>query len=203
MSLLAKILKMDCRQVLEPQRSCVCGVIFVSMLHQLPKLSGSSPSLEVPSNTAATAEDKGEEEMVAASEGFLHPSPHPSHRRVKSLQEMPGPKTFSNLVEFFWKDGFSRIHEIQVQVSYHFGVGGGGEREGGGRVGGWLQDSWLPRYHQVGPLSSPQTSKSNKPWALALPPSVSGRGRIKTAPPPVPSPPPPVVGSWGIRGSSI
>uniref|UniRef100_A0A6J0UNZ8 Cytochrome P450 27C1 isoform X2 n=1 Tax=Pogona vitticeps TaxID=103695 RepID=A0A6J0UNZ8_9SAUR len=119
MSLLAKILKMDCKQVLEPQRSCVYGVIFVSMLHQLPKLSG-SPSLEVQSTTAATAEDKGEEEMMmAASEGaggFLHPSPHPSHQRVKSLKEMPGPKTLSNLVEFFWKDGFSRIHEIQKHV---------------------------------------------------------------------------------------
>lgn len=33
---------------------------------------------------------------------------------VKSLKEMPGPSTLSNLVEFFWKDGFSRIHEIQV-----------------------------------------------------------------------------------------
>lgn len=33
---------------------------------------------------------------------------------VKSLKEMPGPSTLSNLVEFFWRDGFSRIHEIQV-----------------------------------------------------------------------------------------
>lgn len=35
---------------------------------------------------------------------------------VKTLNEMPGPSTVSNLVEFFWRDGFSRIHEIQVMV---------------------------------------------------------------------------------------
>ncbi|XP_062237178.1 cytochrome P450 27C1 [Platichthys flesus] len=34
--------------------------------------------------------------------------------KVKSLKEMPGPSTLSNLVEFFWRDGFSRIHEIQM-----------------------------------------------------------------------------------------
>lgn len=36
--------------------------------------------------------------------------------RVKTLKEMPGPSTLSNLIEFFWKDGFSRIHEIQVML---------------------------------------------------------------------------------------
>lgn len=34
--------------------------------------------------------------------------------KTKTLKEMPGPSTLSNLVEFFWRDGFSRIHEIQV-----------------------------------------------------------------------------------------
>ncbi|XP_062853830.1 cytochrome P450 27C1 [Trichomycterus rosablanca] len=33
--------------------------------------------------------------------------------RVKSLREMPGPGAISNLIEFFYRDGFSRIHEIQ------------------------------------------------------------------------------------------
>ncbi|KAJ6665583.1 hypothetical protein lerEdw1_003426 [Lerista edwardsae] len=125
MSLLAKVLRMDCRQVLlDPQRSCVCGVIFVSMLHQLPKLSSTrNTSLEVQNNAAARAEDK-EEEMVATSEGargFLKSNQHPSHQRVKSLKEMPGPKTFSNLVEFFWKDGFGRIHEIQQKHAQEYG----------------------------------------------------------------------------------
>lgn len=34
--------------------------------------------------------------------------------KVKTLHEMPGPSTIANLVEFFYRDGFSRIHEIQV-----------------------------------------------------------------------------------------
>lgn len=37
---------------------------------------------------------------------------------IKSLAEMPGPSTISNLIEFFWRDGFSRIHEIQVWVCF-------------------------------------------------------------------------------------
>ncbi|XP_062974733.1 cytochrome P450 27C1 [Elgaria multicarinata webbii] len=121
MSLLAKVLKMDCKQVFEPQRSCVYSVIFVSMLHQLPKLS-SSTSLEVQNNAAA--EDKAEEKVAASegSRGLLKASQqHPCHQKVKSLQEMPGPKTFSNLVEFFWKDGFGRIHEIQQKHVQEYG----------------------------------------------------------------------------------
>lgn len=38
---------------------------------------------------------------------------------IKTLREMPGPSTVSNLIEFFWRDGFSRIHEIQVMVSIY------------------------------------------------------------------------------------
>ncbi|XP_010793596.1 25-hydroxyvitamin D-1 alpha hydroxylase, mitochondrial-like [Notothenia coriiceps] len=41
--------------------------------------------------------------------------------RILSLEEMPGPSTLSNLVEFFWRDGFSRIHEIQMEHSKKFG----------------------------------------------------------------------------------
>lgn len=37
--------------------------------------------------------------------------------RVKSLKEMPGPSAIGNLVEFFYRDGFARIHEIQVGLS--------------------------------------------------------------------------------------
>ena len=39
--------------------------------------------------------------------------------RVKTLREMPGPSTFANLVEFFYRDGFSRIHEIQVRLEFY------------------------------------------------------------------------------------
>ncbi|XP_066465604.1 cytochrome P450 27C1 [Tiliqua scincoides] len=120
MSLLAQVLRMDCRQVvlLEPQRGCVRGVIWVRMLQQLPKLS--STSLEVQENAAARAEDK--EASQGARQGFLQSNrQHPSHQRVKSLKEMPGPKTFSNLVEFFWRDGFGRIHEIQQKHAQEYG----------------------------------------------------------------------------------
>ena len=39
--------------------------------------------------------------------------------RIMTLKEMPGPSTLSNLIEFFWRDGFGRIHEIQVMVSMY------------------------------------------------------------------------------------
>ncbi|XP_026234455.1 cytochrome P450 27C1 [Anabas testudineus] len=41
--------------------------------------------------------------------------------RIKTLKEMPGPSTFANLIEFFWRDGFSRIHEIQLEHSKKYG----------------------------------------------------------------------------------
>ncbi|XP_035019865.2 cytochrome P450 27C1 [Hippoglossus stenolepis] len=41
--------------------------------------------------------------------------------KAKSLKEMPGPSTLSNLVEFFWRDGFSRIHEIQMDHRKKYG----------------------------------------------------------------------------------
>ncbi|KAM8933776.1 cytochrome P450 27C1 [Pelodytes ibericus] len=34
---------------------------------------------------------------------------------------MPGPSTLTNLYEFFWKDGFSRIHEIQQKHVREYG----------------------------------------------------------------------------------
>jgi len=39
--------------------------------------------------------------------------------RIMTLKEMPGPSIIGNLIEFIWKDGFSRIHEIQVMLSKH------------------------------------------------------------------------------------
>ncbi|XP_011608385.1 cytochrome P450 27C1 [Takifugu rubripes] len=42
-------------------------------------------------------------------------------RLPKTLAEMPGPGTISNLFEFFWRDGFSRIHEIQIEHSKMYG----------------------------------------------------------------------------------
>ena len=40
---------------------------------------------------------------------------------------MPGPHPLANLVEFFWKDGFGRIHEIQV--AEREGSGGGAQED--------------------------------------------------------------------------
>ncbi|KAI3376954.1 hypothetical protein L3Q82_000194 [Scortum barcoo] len=40
---------------------------------------------------------------------------------VKTLKEMPGPSILSNLIEFFWRDGFSRIHEIQIEHRKKYG----------------------------------------------------------------------------------
>ncbi|XP_068596199.1 cytochrome P450 27C1 [Brachionichthys hirsutus] len=40
---------------------------------------------------------------------------------IKTLEEMPGPSTLSNLMEFFWRDGFSRIHDIQMKHKKTYG----------------------------------------------------------------------------------
>ncbi|XP_069553915.1 cytochrome P450 27C1 [Brachyistius frenatus] len=41
--------------------------------------------------------------------------------KFKTLKEMPGPNTMSNLIEFFWRDGFGRIHEIQMEHRKKYG----------------------------------------------------------------------------------
>ncbi|XP_030271400.1 cytochrome P450 27C1 [Sparus aurata] len=40
---------------------------------------------------------------------------------IKTLKEMPGPSNLSNIIEFFWRDGFSRIHEIQMKHRQMYG----------------------------------------------------------------------------------
>lgn len=57
----------------------------------------------------------GEEAM---SERLITPTDMGDKPTIKTLKEMPGPSTLSNLIEFFWRDGFSRIHEIQVMVCF-------------------------------------------------------------------------------------
>ncbi|NXI43295.1 C27C1 protein, partial [Galbula dea] len=99
----------------------LCKLMLMHRFHQLPKLS-SSQSLEVQNNSPAAAENKGEE-MVAdpgRTGELLKATPH-QLGRVKSLQEMPGPNTLYNLYEFFWKDGFGRIHEIQQKHTQEYG----------------------------------------------------------------------------------
>lgn len=53
-----------------------------------------------------------EEETL--SHALIPPTDLADKTKLKSLKDMPGPNTVSNLIEFFWRDGFSRIHEIQV-----------------------------------------------------------------------------------------
>lgn len=55
----------------------------------------------------------GEEAMP---DGLIRHTDVGDKTTIKTLKEMPGPSTLSNLIEFFWRDGFSRIHEIQVMV---------------------------------------------------------------------------------------
>ncbi|XP_034535547.1 cytochrome P450 27C1 [Notolabrus celidotus] len=57
----------------------------------------------------------------AMPERLITPTDAGDKTTIKSLKDMPGPSTMSNLVEFFWKDGFSRIHEIQMEHSKKFG----------------------------------------------------------------------------------
>ncbi|XP_047579127.1 cytochrome P450 27C1 isoform X1 [Lutra lutra] len=62
--------------------------------------------------TGARAEDKGAGSPPRARGQAEGP---------RSLAAMPGPRTLANLVEFFWKDGFSRIHEIQQKHTLEYG----------------------------------------------------------------------------------
>lgn len=83
------------------QDSCKQFLIQAQGLHK----SASSGSLEIAAHSQA---DLKEENAVPPAAEVQKDT------RVKTLQEMPGPSTFANLVEFFYRDGFSRIHEIQV-----------------------------------------------------------------------------------------
>uniref|UniRef100_A0A3P9L7Q5 Cytochrome P450, family 27, subfamily C, polypeptide 1 n=1 Tax=Oryzias latipes TaxID=8090 RepID=A0A3P9L7Q5_ORYLA len=73
--------------------------------------SAASEALEIPAT--------GEETM---SGRLIEPTmPVDEKTELKTLNDMPGPSTLSNLVEFFWRDGFSRIHEIQLEHRKKYG----------------------------------------------------------------------------------
>ncbi|XP_041650797.1 cytochrome P450 27C1 [Cheilinus undulatus] len=72
---------------------------------------------------SATSEAYG---MSTAREGTLPeslitPAEVVEKTSIKTLKDMPGPSTMSNLIEFFWRDGFSRIHEIQMEHTKKYG----------------------------------------------------------------------------------
>ncbi|XP_054471514.1 cytochrome P450 27C1 [Anoplopoma fimbria] len=60
----------------------------------------------------------GEEAMP---DRLIPPAAVGEKTRIKTLKEMPGPSTLGNLIEFIWRDGFSRIHEIQMEHRKQFG----------------------------------------------------------------------------------
>ncbi|XP_041849078.1 cytochrome P450 27C1 [Melanotaenia boesemani] len=72
--------------------------------------SAASDALEIPAPREGSMSDR----LVA-------PAHSGEKTRIKTLEEMPGPSTVSNLIEFFWKDGFSRIHEIQLDHRKKYG----------------------------------------------------------------------------------
>ncbi|XP_053721852.1 cytochrome P450 27C1 [Synchiropus splendidus] len=81
-------------------------LVTIRALHK----SASSGTLEIPA---------AREETVA--ERVIAPAPIGYQSRLKTLKEMPGPSTLANLYEFFWKDGFGRIHEIQMEHRKKYG----------------------------------------------------------------------------------
>lgn len=69
---------------------------------------------------SATSGTFGISREEAIPERLITPKDAAQKKSVKPLAEMPGPGTVSNLIEFFWRDGFSRIHEIQVKFFFFF-----------------------------------------------------------------------------------
>nr|XP_046192350.1 cytochrome P450 27C1-like [Oncorhynchus gorbuscha] len=102
MALQNKILQLSCRGV----SGEVLNKRFASNSRALLK-SATSESLRI----CATGQETFPEDLItpgASAEVVA------KETRIKSLKEMPGPSAVSNLIEFFYRDGFSRIHEIQV-----------------------------------------------------------------------------------------
>lgn len=107
MALQSNILHLARKSLL--QESCKQFLLQTHGLHK----SRASGSLEIAAHSQA---DLKEENMVrpVAEEQKVE--------RVKTLHEMPGPSAMANLIEFFYRDGFSRIHEIQVSLQWSNGT---------------------------------------------------------------------------------
>ena len=88
----------------------LCGKSFQMLPKQLSLLTLRALHKSVASEEMSAAEEEALPERLITAANVGRKTP------VKSLKEMPGPSTLSNLIEFFWKDGFGRIHEIQVMV---------------------------------------------------------------------------------------
>ncbi|XP_069433029.1 cytochrome P450 27C1 isoform X4 [Ovis canadensis] len=102
MALLERILKA------RPSPAAARGGLLGGWDAGQPRLAGSG----LPAR--ARAEDKGAGRPGPSQAGGRAEGP-------RSLAAMPGPRTLANLVEFFGKDGFSRIHEIQQKHTREYG----------------------------------------------------------------------------------
>ncbi|XP_064419307.1 cytochrome P450 27C1 [Latimeria chalumnae] len=112
MSLLSSMLQKSCRYL---EQEASARLLPGANFHKHCKVS-SSQALEVQPGA------HGDKEVAPAQRPLQRQQkPQTLGRRVKDLREMPGPKTLSNLIEFFWKDGFSRIHEIQLNHAQQYG----------------------------------------------------------------------------------
>ncbi|XP_058665765.1 cytochrome P450 27C1 [Ammospiza nelsoni] len=117
MSFLTRVLTMKCKQTLECERTYIYQALFASSSSRFPgqpRPCSSSQPREV--RAGRRAANKGEGRAAE----LLEPPPR-RRGSVKSLHEMPGPNTLYNLYEFFWKDGFGRIHEIQQKHTQEYG----------------------------------------------------------------------------------
>ncbi len=101
MALQSNILHLARKSLL--QESCKQFLLQTHGLHK----SVASGSLEI---AAHSQEDLKQENAVRPVDE------EQKVERVKTLHEMPGPSTMANFMEFFYRDGFSRIHEIQVSL---------------------------------------------------------------------------------------
>ncbi|XP_063284607.1 cytochrome P450 27C1 [Pelobates fuscus] len=91
----------------------VCGVEVLGgcrSVHQFPRMGAAGQAVreDVEGGRRGTPRGCPAQEMRGAP-------------LVKSLEDMPGPSTLTNLLEFFWRDGFSRIHEIQQKHVCEYG----------------------------------------------------------------------------------
>lgn len=163
---------MKCKQTLECERTYFYQALFASSSRfpGQPRPCSSSQPPEVRGGRRAAAANKGEGRGAERLE-----LPPRRRGRVKSLHEMPGPNTLYNLYEFFWKDGFGRIHEIQVQLP---------------RVLRALIPPGLLKPFLSSPGKAPVNRRASRPAAgHRCPAFLQGRAGFRGSPAPVPAAP--------------
>uniref|UniRef100_A0A3P8WGI7 Cytochrome P450, family 27, subfamily C, polypeptide 1 n=1 Tax=Cynoglossus semilaevis TaxID=244447 RepID=A0A3P8WGI7_CYNSE len=89
------------------------GLVVYKQMFNIVRLLHKSATSECLGVTASEQEAVPQTLMTPADLGLT--------TRIKTLKEMPGPSTIANLIEFFYRDGFSRIHEIQMEHTKKYG----------------------------------------------------------------------------------